>query len=159
MQKARRHPSEDGLRPLVGKRFQILFTPCQGCFSPFPHGTCSLSVVGEYLALGGGPPRFTRNTTCSALLGCLSREANSAFIYGTFTLYGWPSQAHSISRFVCNFSWEPPLPTLKSHNPNCTTLAGLHVVGLGSSPFARRYLGNRYYFLFHRVLRCFSSPG
>ena len=31
--------------------------------------------------------------------------------------------------------------------------------GLGSSPFARRYLGNRCFFLFLRVLRCFSSPG
>ena len=31
--------------------------------------------------------------------------------------------------------------------------------GLGSSPFARHYLGNRYCFLFLRVLRCFSSPG
>ena len=30
--------------------------------------------------------------------------------------------------------------------------------GLASFPFARRYLGNRYYFLFLRVLRCFSSP-
>ena len=30
--------------------------------------------------------------------------------------------------------------------------------GLGSSPFARRYWGNRCYFLFLRVLRCFSSP-
>ena len=30
---------------------------------------------------------------------------------------------------------------------------------MGSSPFARRYLGNRFYFLFLRVLRCFSSPG
>jgi hypothetical protein len=30
--------------------------------------------------------------------------------------------------------------------------------GLGSFPFARRYLGNRYYFLFLGVLRCFSSP-
>ena len=30
--------------------------------------------------------------------------------------------------------------------------------GLGSSPFARRYLGNHYCFLFLRVLRCFSSP-
>ena len=30
--------------------------------------------------------------------------------------------------------------------------------GLGSSPFARRYWGNRSYFLFLRVLRCFSSP-
>ena len=31
--------------------------------------------------------------------------------------------------------------------------------GLGSSAFARRYLRNRYYFLFLRLLRCFSSPG
>ena len=32
------------------------------------------------------------------------------------------------------------------------------VSGLGSFPFARRYLGNRCFFLFLRVLRCFSSP-
>ena len=31
--------------------------------------------------------------------------------------------------------------------------------GLGSFPFARRYLGHRCFFLFLRVLRCFSSPG
>ncbi len=31
-------------------------------------------------------------------------------------------------------------------------------IGLGSSLFARRYLGNRVFFLFLRVLRCFSSP-
>ena len=34
-----------------------------------------------------------------------------------------------------------------------------HCAGLGSSPFARRYWGNHYYFLFLRVLRWFSSPG
>ncbi len=32
-------------------------------------------------------------------------------------------------------------------------------LGLRSFPFARRYLGNRLFFLFLRVLRCFSSPG
>ena len=32
-------------------------------------------------------------------------------------------------------------------------------LGLASFPFARRYLGNRFFFLFLRVLRCFSSPG
>ena len=32
-------------------------------------------------------------------------------------------------------------------------------MGLGSSPFARHYLGNHYCFLFLRLLRCFSSPG
>ena len=31
--------------------------------------------------------------------------------------------------------------------------------GLGSSPFARRYLGNRFFFLFLALLRCFSSGG
>ena len=42
--------------------------PYSGCFSPFPHGTCSLSVISEYLALEGGPPMFKRDFTCPALL-------------------------------------------------------------------------------------------
>jgi hypothetical protein len=29
--------------------------------------------------------------------------------------------------------------------------------GLGSSQFARRYYGNRFFFLFLQLLRCFSS--
>ena len=33
-----------------------------------------------------------------------------------------------------------------------------NIRGLGSSPVARRYWGNHSYFLFLRVLRCFSSP-
>ena len=32
-------------------------------------------------------------------------------------------------------------------------------VGLGSAGFARRYSRNRCFFLFLRLLRCFSSPG
>ena len=36
--------------------------------------------------------------------------------------------------------------------------ARLDAPGLGSSPFARHYWGNHSYFLFLRVLRCFSSP-
>src|ERR1700740_1193572 len=42
--------------------------PSSGCFSPFPHGTCSLSVVEEYLGLEGGPPMFRQDFTCPALL-------------------------------------------------------------------------------------------
>ena len=37
--------------------------------------------------------------------------------------------------------------------PKCTHF------GLGSFHFARRYFGNRCFFLFLRLLRCFSSPG
>ena len=42
---------------------------------------------------------------------------------------------------------------MQSVTPVCTH------TGLGSSAFARRYLRNRVFFLFLRVLRCFSSPG
>ena len=37
-------------------------------FSPFPHGTGSLSVSCEYLALADGPARFRQGFTCPALL-------------------------------------------------------------------------------------------
>ncbi|KAL0305007.1 UNVERIFIED_CONTAM: putative mitochondrial protein [Sesamum calycinum] len=33
----------------------------KGFFSPFPHGTCTLSVIEEYLGLEGGPP-FSRKS-------------------------------------------------------------------------------------------------
>src|SRR5690606_13136989 len=37
-------------------------------FSPFPHGTGSLSVIGEYLALPDGAGRFTQGFSGPALL-------------------------------------------------------------------------------------------
>ena len=45
------------------------------------------------------------------------------------------------------------LALLRSITPACTH------AGLGSSGFARRYSQNRCFFLFLRLLRCFSSPG
>ncbi len=42
--------------------------PLSGCFSPFPHGTGSLSVSREYLALPDGPGGFAQDFTCPALL-------------------------------------------------------------------------------------------
>ena len=59
----------NGLELFVSTRFQnIYFTPLPGFFSPFPHGTCSLSVIREYLALRDGPRGFRQNFTCSVLL-------------------------------------------------------------------------------------------
>ena len=43
--------------------------------------------------------------------------------------------------------------TCAVRTPACTH------AGLGSSHFAHRYFGNRCFFLFLRLLRCFSSPG
>jgi hypothetical protein len=48
--------------------------PSQGCFSPFPHGTGSLSVANEYLALRDGPRRFPRDFSCPAVLRYLPTE-------------------------------------------------------------------------------------
>ena len=45
------------------------------------------------------------------------------------------------------------LITYAVRTPRCTH----H--GLASFHFARRYFGNRFFFLFLRLLRCFSSPG
>ena len=57
------------LRPLVGTRFQGLFTRHLAFFSPFPHGTGALSVTREYLALEGGPPGFPQDYSCPMVLG------------------------------------------------------------------------------------------
>ena len=72
--------SSDGL---YAHGFRYYFTPRQGYFSPFPHGTCPLSVIWEYLCLSGGPDRFTRDFSGPVLLGILfaPREA--------FRLRGW----------------------------------------------------------------------
>ena len=62
-------PSGLGLHAIITRWLIIQnFTPPSGFFSPFPHGTCSLSVNQEYLALEEGPPMFKPNFTCTALL-------------------------------------------------------------------------------------------
>ena len=58
--------------------------PLSGCFSPFPHGTCSLSVMHEYLGLEGGPPTFRQDFTCPALL----KDKKKNYAYGAITHYG-----------------------------------------------------------------------
>ena len=45
-----------------------------------------------------------------------------------------------------------PLPRI------CNACQLLHIYGLGSSPFAHHYSGNRFCFLFLGLLRCFTSP-
>ena len=42
--------------------------PSSGFFPPFPHGTGTLSVSREYLALPDGPGRFAQDYSCPALL-------------------------------------------------------------------------------------------
>ena len=58
-------------------------------FSPFPHGTSSLSVVGEYLALPDGPGRFPRDFTCPAVLGKFAKGLERFRLGGCHPL--WPA--------------------------------------------------------------------
>jgi hypothetical protein len=60
-------------RPVSG----TVSLPSSGCFSPFPHGTGSLSVSKEYLAFGGGPPIFRQDFTCPALLDMSSHASRT----------------------------------------------------------------------------------
>ena len=68
MQKARRHPPKGAPTACGHTVSGTLSLPCAGCFSPFPHGTRTLSVSHECLALPDGPGGFTQDYTCPALL-------------------------------------------------------------------------------------------
>ena len=73
--------------------FRIYFTPLPGFFSPFPHGTGSLSVDDEYLALEDGPPMFRQGFSCPALLVCSLVPHVGFRIQGYHLLWpGFPSR-------------------------------------------------------------------
>ena len=116
---------------------------CPECFSPFPHGTGTLSVSRECLALPDGPGGFAQDYTCPALLR-VPLCPQELRVRGCHPLRpDFPVR----SARACKYNRAALLP------PD-----GLDRPGLGSSPFARHYWGNHCCFLFLRVLRCFSSP-
>src|SRR5580658_7725926 len=103
LQKARGHFTQyktATLPRLVGTRFQVLFhDPSPGYFSPFPHGTCSLSVTREYLGLGGGPPGFTRDFTRPVLLG-IPLGSHKGFVYRGITFCADDFHASSTTNVI-----------------------------------------------------------
>ena len=64
--------SFNGLSVLVGTRFQVLFHSPPGVLFTFPSQYYTLSVIGEYLGLEGGPPVFPRDSSCPVVLWILS---------------------------------------------------------------------------------------
>ena len=116
---------------------------CARFFSPFPHSTGPLSVSCPIFSLAGWSRRIhtgfhvSRATQDNAMLqdcSCTGLSPSAATRSGVF--HSAPS---------CNVALLQPRACLDTH-------------GLGYSPFARLYWGNHSYFLFLRVLRCFSSP-
>ena len=102
-----------------------------------------LYAIGHWVVfrLGGWAPRLhTEFLVLSATLVPLLYELD--FVYGDFTL------------FVRTFQIYSAIETMRHECPQ----PRMQAFGLASFPFARRYLENRCFFLFLRVLRCFSSP-
>ena len=108
----------------------------------FPSQYYALSVFRSYSALRDGPRGFRQDSSCPALLRVTLAAAELA---GT----GLSPCAAGLSR---PFPFAPR-PRLAALQPR-TRLDG---PGLGSFHFARHYSGNRCFFLFLQVLRCFSS--
>ena len=95
-----------------------------------------------------------------------SRYWSTIGLPGVFSLAGWSPRIQT--GFLVPRPTQVVTETIRSYPYGTVTLFGrcFHnvlvpriVFGLGSAPFARHYSGYRLFFLFLRVLRCFSSPG
>ena len=106
---------------------------CSEYFSPFPHGTCSLSVSLEYLALPDGPGRFRQDFTCPALLRIL--------LGNKFISYTGLSPSMVILSKIFYYKFIVHVVVLQPQS--C-----LNKIGLGCSHFARHYSGNHFCFIF-----------
>ena len=130
------------LPQFVNTGFQVLFHSPPGVLFTFPSQYYALSVTKEYLALEGGPSDFPQGFSCLVVL------------WIPLAAYHFPVRGfHSLRPDFPDSSGNDSAHLLRSLTPACTH------AGLGSSHFARRYFGNRCFFLFLRLLRCFSSPG
>ena len=128
---------------LVNIRFQVLFHSPPGVLFTFPSQYCSTIGHQVVFRLGGWAPHILTGFHVSA---DTLDTANSSFCfaYKTLTSYGWFSHTIRLqSEVVCR-------------GPNPYVISN---IGLASSAFARHYSRNLVWFLFLRVLRCFSSPG
>ena len=117
--------------------------PCLGYFSPFPYGTGSLSVSKEYLALPDGAGRFRQDSSGPALLR-IPLVPNSLRLQDYHLLWCCFPAASAWSRFL-NAVLQPSSCTQDKFR--------LFPV---RSPLLRESF---VYFLFLRLLRCFSSAG
>ena len=144
MQKARRHHTK-WLRPIVGERFQVLFhSPPPGVLFTFPSQYWFTIGLSGVFSLTG----WSRRIRAGFLV---SRPTQDTAFFTSITRTQLSCSSAGFSKTV---------PVLLVSNP--AVLQPRHCrnnVGLGFFPFARRYSGNRCFFLLLLLLRCFSSEG
>ena len=103
----------------------------------------TIGLLGVF-SLAGWSPRFQTGFLVSRPTQDPS-NLSQYYLYGIITLYDVSFQTLPIHY---DSYLEVLLPRHCRNN-----------IGLGSFHFARHYSGNRFFFLFLRVMRCFSSPG
>jgi hypothetical protein len=116
--------------------------PSPGFFSPFPHGTCSLSVIKEYLGLADGPAGFTPDNCVLCYSGFHSRELRFRVQVFHLLWMGLPALSPSSPH---HFLW--------SHNPYRNRFLWFGLFHF-RSPLLAKSLSC---FLFLKVLRWFNS--
>lgn len=101
-----------------------LLTPLPGCFSPFPHGTGSLSAL-DVFSLMPWSARIPAGILVPRCTWERNRARDPDAVYGAFTLYGRSFQTSSTNRTL--FDSPPALRrgTKSSHNPPDATPSGL----------------------------------
>ena len=133
-QSPREHPKAPArLLPLVGTRFQVLFHSPPGVLFTFPSRYSCTIGRGRVFSLGGWSPLIRPGLLESpGLLGYQSHPRPLASPTGLSP----PAADPSRSLRLASEPWAGRTP-LRPHNPEAPKDSGL-----GSSPFARRYLGN-----------------
>ena len=155
MQKARGQAFRTEVRhsPPTACRYTVSGTislPSQGFFSPFPHGTGSLSVTREYLALRDGPRRFPRDFTCPAVLRNQTREPLSFRLRGLHPVSPTIPD-RSATRSVCYSPAPLPWHHVQSCNTFDATPAGLCTSKVWADPCSLAATGG--------IAFAFSSSG
>ena len=143
LQKVRHHPRM-GLCLLVSIGFQVLFHSPPGVLFTFP--SRYYSSIGHYVVFS--LRRWSSHIPTGFLVSGGTPDPAKPFLsfdYKTFTSFGVPFQ---VLRLLVNVLRRGPYPAL------------IKLKRFGLFPFRSPLLGESLiYFLFLRVLRCFSSPG
>ena len=129
---------------LVSIGFQVLFHSPPGVLFTFPSRYYTLSVTKSYLALGDGPPVFPPDFSCPVILWIPP-------VWFRFRLRGF-------------YSVSPSFPTVFNYKNQyvmgSVTRLYITIQTFRLFPFRSPLLRKSIvFFLFLRVLRCFSSPG
>src|SRR5690606_21832118 len=120
------------LLPLVGTRFQVLFHSPPGVLFTFPSRYSFTIGRGRVFSLGGWSPQIQSGLLEPQPTRVPAPQPCPHFAYRALTCYGGPFQAASTRMNTCCGTSPAPAPQPRGHM----------APGLGSSPFARRYLGN-----------------